>query len=589
MKPLLIMFTLIIYSIGDTALAYHSSKQSAHSYCLPEQSCWPTQAQWDALNKQVNGHLLTGVSPLAPCTKEPKSKLCQEKLNELKNPIYIASQPGATQSNGLVDAWQTAVSPYVVAVESAQEIANAVNFARQHNIRLVIKSTGHDYLGRSNAPNSLLIWTHNMRKVTFDSHFIPQGCPISQEPTKTMTAEAGANWLEAYDLVTTTHGRYVQGGGCTTVGVAGGFTQGGGFGSYSKKFGTGAAGVIQAEVITADGKIRIANACQNQDLFWALKGGGGGTYGIVSKITLQTHDLPTLFGSVSGSITAKSDLDYKKLINHFVDFYQGNLNNEHWGEQLSLTPSNKMNIALVFEGLSKNDVDKIWQPFRNWLSKQPEQYQFAINITTRPAINNWNFAYITEKYPDAIVANNMQNGPYNEFWWAGNQSEVSVYLTHYLSMYLPFKLFDKQHANRLTNALFNASRLTDIGLHFNKGLSGGSTDAISRQRNTSMNPAVSDAAALIIIAGGQENTYADVPGHQLNLIKAQQAKKWGNKAMKLLNDLSPNSGSYPNEADYFITNWQQAFWGSNYAKLLQIKHKYDPNNLFTCHHCVGSE
>jgi len=78
----------------------------------------------------------------------------------------------------------------------------------------------------------------------------------------------------------------VQGGGCGTVGVAG-LIQGGGFGTYSKNFGTAAASVLQAEVVTSDGAVRIANACTHPDLFWALKGGGGGTFGVGLKPTKE--------------------------------------------------------------------------------------------------------------------------------------------------------------------------------------------------------------------------------------------------------------------------------------------------------------
>jgi hypothetical protein len=71
--------------------------------------------------------------------------------------------------------------------------------------------------------------------------------------------------------------------------------QSGGFGSYSKHYGLAAAGLLEAEVVTADGQIRVANACTNPDLFWALKGGGGGSFGVVSKVTLRVHDLPEFF------------------------------------------------------------------------------------------------------------------------------------------------------------------------------------------------------------------------------------------------------------------------------------------------------
>src|SRR5580700_9505494 len=112
-----------------------------------------------------------------------------------------------------------------------------------------------------------------------------------QRPGKRPRSRRAALWLPTYDAVTTRAGRYVQGGGCATVGVAG-LIQSGGFGSFSKNYGMAAASLLQAEVVTADGKVLIANGCTNPDLFWALKGGGGGSLGVVTKVTLATYDLP---------------------------------------------------------------------------------------------------------------------------------------------------------------------------------------------------------------------------------------------------------------------------------------------------------
>src|SRR5262249_59467985 len=116
---------------------------------------------------------------------------------------------------------------------------------------------------------------------------------------------AGAVWLRAYAAVTKA-GRYVQGGGCLTVGVAG-LIQSGGFGSFSKRYGLAAASLIEAEVVTADGQVRIANACTNSDLFWALKGGGGGRFGIGTPLPLRTHELPAFFGAAYAGVKANSD------------------------------------------------------------------------------------------------------------------------------------------------------------------------------------------------------------------------------------------------------------------------------------------
>jgi FAD/FMN-containing dehydrogenase len=105
---------------------------------------------------------------------------------------------------------------------------------------------------------------------------------------RAVSADAGAVWMDLYDAVTNKGGRYVQGGGCMTVGVAG-LLLGGGFGSYSKRFSSAAAGLLEAEIVTADGHVRVVNACTEPDLFWALKGGGGGTFGAVTRLTLRTR------------------------------------------------------------------------------------------------------------------------------------------------------------------------------------------------------------------------------------------------------------------------------------------------------------
>lgn len=586
MKTGRIVLFLLISLLNARLLAQDAAKAI---HCLPDQSCWPKEIQWNTLKKQVNGHLYKGISPLTPCIVNVKSKLCDKILQQVKNPFYLESQPGSTQSNGWVGAWNSQTSAYVVAAENAQEIASAVQFARTHHIKLVVKGTGHDYLGRSNAPDSLLIWTHKMRQVQMHQHFIPQGCPELTRAVPAVTAEAGTRWLEVYKEVVVKNGRYVQGGGCTSVGAAGGFIQGGGFGSFSKKFGTGAAGILEAELITADGTIVTANACQNTDLFWALKGGGGGTFGIVSKITLETHALPAIFGSLTGTITASTDKDYKQLIDYFIQFYRAKLHNDHWGEQVILNKNNQMQLALVFQGMSKIQVERLWQPFRIWLAQRPQQFKFDLHSIALPARKFWDYDYLNTHLPSHIVLDKRKNAPYGEFWWAGNQSEVSTYLTHYQSGYLPFKLFNQTNEDRLSKALFDASRLTRISIHFNKGLSGTSEQAVARQNKTAMNPAVLDAVGLIIIAGGQQYKFADIAGYKPNIPKARESARKAQQAMKIFYNLSPDAGTYGNEADYFLEDWQKNLWGNHYPRLLEIKQKYDPEHIFSCHHCVGSK
>ncbi len=280
----------------------------------PSDPAWPSAAMWDKLKQQVGGQLISVQSPLPSykaAIENPGS--VQSILKDLHNPFYLGDQPGITQTLGWVDAWTTAPSLYAVAACNADDIAAAVNFAREKNLRLVVKGGGHSYQGTSCAAESLLIWTRHMNDITLHDAFVPQGCAGKLAAQPAVTLGAGVIWIHAYDAVTTKSGQYVQGGGCTTVGVAG-LVQSGGFGSFSKHYGTAAAGLLEAEVVTADGKIRIANACTNSDLFWALKGGGGGSFGVMSKLTLRVRELPEFFGAAIMTIRAASDDAYRRLV-----------------------------------------------------------------------------------------------------------------------------------------------------------------------------------------------------------------------------------------------------------------------------------
>lgn len=296
--------------------------------CRPTDVSWPSKSAWKQLNDAVGGNLVPVDFPLSVLKSDPDGAAAKELLANLKNPYYIREQAGLTQS---LDAWKTSPSVHAVAARNAQDIAAAVNFARNNNLRLVIKGGGHSFQGTSDAPDSLLIWTRNMHDIEMHDAFVPQGCEHAMQPQPAVTVGAGTIGIQAYEAVTTIRGRYVQGGGCLTVGLAG-LVQSGGFGSWSKHYGTAAGNLLEAEVVTADGQIRIANACTNPDLFWALKGGGGGTFAVVSKMTLRTHDLPEFFGTANFKIKAASEDAYRRLLREFVSFYKEHLFNDHWGE-----------------------------------------------------------------------------------------------------------------------------------------------------------------------------------------------------------------------------------------------------------------
>src|SRR5580704_15209488 len=294
-------------ALAGAALTDRPAVAAAVQRARPGMPGWPSEAGWDTLKQATGGRL----SPVTvPDLTGPDAKTL------LANPFYLADQPGLAEHSGWLGAWRSSPSAYVVAAENVADVIAAVRFARAHNLRLVIKGRGHSFFGGSNAPDSLLLWTRHMDDVTVHDAFTPAGSKAA--PVPAASCGAGAMWLHAYQAVSVGAGRYVQGGGCTTVGVAG-LVQGGGFGSFSKGFGSAAASLLEVEIVTADGEIRIVNPVREPDLFWALKGGGGGTFGVITRLTLATHALPETFGSLSLSIHARSDEAYRRLIARFVD------------------------------------------------------------------------------------------------------------------------------------------------------------------------------------------------------------------------------------------------------------------------------
>src|SRR6202034_1543335 len=206
--------------------------QSGIRRVRPSDPGWPSPESWRRLNDAVGGNLLSVDFPIKACVAAGESAECKALSSNLKNPYYIGDTPGLTQTLGWVDAWVTKPSVYAVAARNAEDIAATVTFARQNNLRLVVKGGGHSYQGTSNAPDSLLIWTRQMHDVTVHDDFVPQGCAGKVPAQRAVTLGAGAIWMQVYDAVTTKGGAYVQGGGCTTVGVAG-LVQRVGFGRFS--------------------------------------------------------------------------------------------------------------------------------------------------------------------------------------------------------------------------------------------------------------------------------------------------------------------------------------------------------------------
>jgi FAD/FMN-containing dehydrogenase len=166
----------------------------------------------------------------------------------------------------------------ILSVANEADVATAFAFARDHGVAVAIRSGGHSFPGWSAGDGALVIDVRPLNAVSLDG--------------TTATVGAGASLVQVYDALGT-RGRGIPGGSCPTVGIAG-LTQGGGVGVLTRAHGLTCDSVTEMKVVLGNGSTDTARHDDNGDLFWALRGGGGGHLGVVTSFTLKTFAAPTI-------------------------------------------------------------------------------------------------------------------------------------------------------------------------------------------------------------------------------------------------------------------------------------------------------
>lgn len=370
---------------------------------------------WSALERRLGPRLLDVHSPLEAAQQGQADPA--EIFRRLKNPYWIGDEAGLTQTLGLIDGWTSRPSLKAVAAESAADVAAAVRFAAARHVPLVIKGGGHSYFGNSNRAGSLLLWTKRLRDIEVHDHFTLKGAS-AESGVPAVSVGAATLWGEVYRIVARDHGRYVQGGGCLTVGTAG-FVQGGGFGSFSKQFGTGAANLVEAEIVTADGKVRIINERRDPDLFFALRGGGGGTFGVVTRLTLRTHELPATFGAVIFEASADDEESWRALVERMMIFYRESLFRPEWGEQIRFSPRRRLSVSMLCHSRSEAEIREVWAPFFQWVDRQGGKVKLARDplIIALPGKRLWDPDFL-RKMPGLTIADDRPGASPDNLFWA---------------------------------------------------------------------------------------------------------------------------------------------------------------------------
>jgi hypothetical protein len=338
--------------------------------CLyADPSCWPSDADFASLASQLSQSLIYPVPPESACypPSNPSGNCTQVLLNTF-NGTWRSDQPGSMQAPNFetfiftndsisacylnttlgVPCEQGNVPPIGVDARTPGDIQTAVVFAKKWNLQVVIKSTGHDFLGRSSGRGSFMIWTHNMKNITYNPTFIPEG-GLSNETYNALTLGAGVQWQEAYEAAEL-HGRFLIGGIAPggSVGAAGGWILGGGHSVLSPQYGLGVDNVLEFTIVTSSGSHLTVNAYSDPDLFWALRGGGGGTYGVLTSVTYNTHPTEPVVLVVLEALNITSPNTTQSIVSEFVHF-SPNLTDLGWGGYSYITPQ-----TFQFFGVSPN-------------------------------------------------------------------------------------------------------------------------------------------------------------------------------------------------------------------------------------------
>ncbi|GAB1215628.1 hypothetical protein ATERTT37_004820 [Aspergillus terreus] len=554
--------------------------------CRPHQRCWPSPQEWNALNRSIDGNLVPVRPVAAVChPAEADSDACKIVTEQWTNSTWRASQPGAVQWENF-EAWpehnescyienppnvscgQGRISLYSARVQSAAHIQKAVRFAKQRNIRLAVKNSGHCFLGRSAAVESLQILTHDMKGIELVDDFLPAGAPADAREGPAVTIDAGVSLREMYTAVGAAN-RTVVGGSSFTVGAAGGYVQGGGHSLLGPLKGMASDNALEFTIVTAEGDLITANQYQNGDLFWALRGGGGGTFGVVVNVTLRTFDeVPVMLTSFNIT-TAHGNPSFWEALTQFHAAIPG-LNDANGSGYYWITPNvplgGNVSAAALTAGLTfanETDPARIDELFRPLLDK----------LNSLPGIKT---DYASLPLPSVRTV-------FDRFYLLGDHDSTGTIGLLGSRLFSRDLLASADGAGRLIAALQRLEYQPGRAL-IGHMVAGGAVAANGATVESALHPAWRRTAVHLVLSATWEATAT---------LEEQESvrEKVTHVEVPLLRSVegADAMGSYLNEANAYETEFQASFWGSNYPRLYRIKQRWDPTGVFIVQRGVGSE
>ena len=459
-----------------------------------------------------------GALPEPGWAAPPSGRALRDLERTLQGDVVTPSEPAYASARLLFNVRFDGIKPRAVALcETATDVQKAILWARRHGVRIAARSGGHSYGGYSLAPG-LVIDVSRIDRISVNAK------------ARTATIGAGARLIDVYAALWR-HRLTIPGGSCPSVGIAG-LALGGGVGFSSRKLGLTCDSVRGLRIVTADGRVRDASPREHADLFWACRGGGGGNFGIVTSFVFRLHP-------VSNVSTFAIDWPWEDALEAVAA----------WQRFAPRAPDG------LFSVLSLSDSD-------------------------RPRVGSSGQFFGSEAALNDLIAP-LRN--------AGRPTRVNVRGRTFMEATLAWAGCSDVEC-RSERATFAAK--SD---YVNRPLSRAGIQTLLRRIEAhAANPALGRGSVLLDSYGGAINRVpkaATAFVHRDALFSLQYLSYWdrGQAAAPNLAWLRGFHGAmrphvsgfaYQNYIDPELRTWQHAYYGSNLRRLVAVKRKYDPANVF---------
>jgi FAD/FMN-containing dehydrogenase len=418
---------------------------------------------------------------------------------------------------------------FVARPVDAADVRTAVNWGVSHGVSLRARSGGHSYAGYSTLSNGLVLDLRQMRGITVNTH------------DRTATIGAGAQLIDVYAALAA-RGVTIPAGSCPSVGIAG-HALGGGMGLAGRQFGLTADNLLSAQIVTADGRLRTASSHSNPDLYWALRGGGGGNFGVVTSLKFRVHAVPHTVAS-------------------FFVTWPWSQAAQALAAWQAWAPHARPQLTSIFHlngGAGKTSVNVSGQYFGP--ASDLGGLLAPLRSVSGASVSTGDHSYLRAQQLFAGCSTISLTACHTEGTRAGGSLQRASFQakSSYVAKALP-----PTARRALVQAAETRAHIAGSGaILFD--CYGGAINEVAPAATAFVHRKVLFCMQYLSYGGGAS---------------------WLNSTFAKMHPFV-TGGSYLNYTDPQLKDWQKAYYGSNYARLLKVRREFDPHHYFNFPQAIG--